>query len=731
MTEPLHLQLGLTDDELASIVDTLGRDPNPTELAMYAAMWSEHCSYKSSKAHLRTLPTEGPAVLVGPGEDAGAIDVGDGIAVVFKMESHSHPSAVEPYQGAATGVGGIVRDIVSMGARPVALLDPLRFGPLDEERNRWLFEGVVAGIGGYGNCIGVPTVGGEVHFADAHSANPTVNVMCVGIARADRLVTSAREVHEGSLLVLFGATTGRDGIGGVSVLASRTLVEGSEESRPSVQIGDPFAGKLLIEASLELVERDLLEGLQDLGGAGLTCAVSESASRARLGAELDLDVVPLREPGLEPFEILTSESQERMLAIVSPERLRDFQDVCAKWGLASAVVGRLVDDGGTLDVRANGRTVADIPARSLTDDAPVYTRPISPPAGHDDLVEDDPTFASVTISPTDALLRILSSPNVATKRWVWEQYDSIVQGGTVLGPGGDAALIRVEGTMKALALSTDGKGRFGALDPYLGAAHAVAEAARNVACTGATPLAITNCLNFGNPERPEVMWQFTESVRGMADACRAFETPVTGGNVSFYNESGGSAIWPTTVVGMLGLIEDHRLAVLHPLDEGTVVYQLGETFPELGGSEFAEAVLGAVSGRPPALDVDRERRLHGLLIEGARLDLLRSAHDCGDGGLAVALAESAIAGHTGFAVSLPGDLPLHVALFAESASRAVVAVAAERGSELEDLAVAMRVPIARIGETGGPRLVFDGLAEVTLEEAAAVYEEAIPKLLAG
>jgi phosphoribosylformylglycinamidine synthase II len=729
--DPLHRQLGLTDDELASIVDKLDRDPNTTELAMYAAMWSEHCSYKSSKAHLRTLPTEGPAVLVGPGEDAGAVDLGDGIAVVFKMESHSHPSAVEPYQGAATGVGGIVRDIISMGARPIALLDPLRFGPLGDERNRWLLEGVVAGIGGYGNCIGVPTVGGEVHFGDAHSANPTVNVMCVGVARADRLVTASREVHSGSLLVLFGAATGRDGIGGVSVLASRTLEEGSEESRPSVQIGDPFAGKLLIEASLELVERDLLEGLQDLGGAGLTCAVSESASRARLGAEIDLDAVPLREPGLEPFEILTSESQERMLAIVAPGRLEDVRAVCGMWGLSSAVVGRLVDDGGTLDVRVGERSVAAIPARSLTDDAPVYTRPASPPPGHDDLGEDDPTFASVTISPTDALFRILSSPNVASKRWVWEQYDCIVQGGTVLGPGGDAALIRVEGTMKALALSTDGKGRFAALDPYLGAAHSVAEAARNVACTGATPLAITNCLNFGNPERPEVMWQFTESIRGLADACRSFETPVTGGNVSFYNESGGSAIWPTTVVGMLGLIEDHRLAVRHPLDEGTVVYLLGETFPELGGSEFAEVVLGVVSGRPPALDLERERRLHGLLIEGAAMDLLRSAHDCGDGGLAVALAESAIAGRTGFAVSLPGDLPPHVALFAESASRAVVAVAGERASELEDLAVAMRVPISRIGETGGPRLVFDGLAEVTLEEAAAVYEESIPKLLAG
>jgi phosphoribosylformylglycinamidine synthase len=728
--EALHRLLGLTDDELAEIESTLARSPNRTELAMYAAMWSEHCSYKSSKVHLRTLPTEGRAVLVGPGQDAGAVDVGDGLAVVFKMESHSHPSAVEPYQGAATGVGGIVRDVISMGARPIALLDPLCFGPLTEERNRWLLEGVVAGIGGYGNCIGVPTVGGEIRFAEPHSSNPTVNVMCVGLARADGLVTASREVHEGSVLVLFGAATGRDGIGGVSVLASRTLEDDADQARPSVQIGDPFAGKLLIEASLEMVRRDLLEGLQDLGGAGLTCAASESAARARLGAEVDLDAVPMRQGDLEPFEVLTSESQERMLAIVHPSRLEDVRAVCARWGLASAAVGRLVA-GGALRVLASGAVVAEVPARSLADEAPVYARPMSPPPERDDLVTDDPTFASFSTSPGEALLAVLSAPNVASKRWVWEQYDSLVQGGTVMGPGFDAALIRIPGTLKALALSSDGKGRYGALDPYLGAVHAVAEAARNVACAGARPLAITNCLNFGNPERPEVMWQFAESVRAMADACRAFDTPVTGGNVSFYNESGDSAIWPTPVIGMLGLVEDYRLAVRSGFEDGTLVYLLGETFPELGGSELAEVGLGVVAGRPPAVDLDRERALHHLLVEAARSDLLVSAHDCGDGGLGVALAESAIAGRTGFAVALPGDLPPHVALFSESASRAVVSVVRDRAHRLEDLAASMHVPFSRLGETGGPRMVIDAVTELSLQEATAAHEDALPKLLAG
>jgi phosphoribosylformylglycinamidine synthase subunit PurL len=729
--QPLHRALGLTDEELDRIHATLGRDPTRTELAMYAVMWSEHCSYKSSKVHLRTLPTEGPRVLVGPGQDAGAVDIGGGLAAVFKMESHSHPSAVEPYQGAATGVGGIVRDIVSMGARPVALLDPLRFGPLTEERNRVVFAGVVAGIGGYGNCIGVPTVGGEIRFAEPHSANPTVDVMCVGVAPADRLVTTANEVREGSRLLLIGAATGRDGIGGVSVLASRTIEDQAADARPSVQIGDPFAGKLLIETCLELVEGGLLLGLQDLGGAGLTCAASETASGAGMGAELDLDAVPLREAGLEPFEILTSESQERMLAVVDPSRLDEVRSVCEKWGLTSAVVGTLVD-GGRLAVRMGGSIVADVPAGSLADDGPAYERRMERPAGRHEILEDDPTFAPVDTDPRDAFLAVLSSPNVASKRWAFEQYDQLVQGATVAPPGSDAAVIRIEGTLRALALSCDGNGRFGHLDPYLGAAHAVAEAARNVAVVGATPLAITNCMNFGNPERPEVMWEFAESIRGMADACRRLGTPVTGGNVSFYNESGGSAIWPTPIVGMLGLIEDYRLLVQPGFPgAGLLVYLLGETFPELGGSEFAQVALRSVSGHPPALDLARETSLHQTLVEAARGDLLASAHDCSDGGLAVALAESALAGDTGFAVSLPGDEPWYVALFSESASRAVVSVAPEKAEAVEALASAHHLPLSRLGETGGPGMVFDSLLEITVEDARSAHEGAIPNLLAG
>jgi phosphoribosylformylglycinamidine synthase subunit PurL len=725
--EEIHRALGLTDDERDRIVVTLGRSPNPTELAMYGAMWSEHCSYKSSKVHLRGLPTEGPHVLVGPGEDAGVVDVGDGLACVFKIESHSHPSAIEPYQGAATGVGGIVRDVLSMGARPVALLDPLRFGPLDDDRNRWLLAGVVAGIGGYGNCIGVPTVGGEVKFASPHGPNPTVNAMCVGLAPADRLVRAAAE-GPGNLLVLLGARTGRDGIGGVSVLASRTLGEGSEARRPSVQIADPFAEKLLIEACLELVDAGLVVGLQDLGGAGITCAVSESAARAGTGADLDLDAVPLREPGLEPFEILTSESQERMLAVVRPQDLDPVTDVCGRWGLEHRVVGRVTEDG-VLRVRHGGSVVAEVPARSLADEGPVYRRPMSPPADLDDLLADDPTFATPEVEPADAFLRLMAAPNMASKRWVWEQYDSIVQGNTVAGPGGDAAVIRLEGTLRAVVLSTDGNGRYAHLDPYLGGAHAVAEAARNVASVGARPMAITNCLNFGNPERPEVMWAFHDAVRGMADACRALGTPVTGGNVSFYNESGDSAIWPTPVVGMVGLLDDYRLRVGPGFVPGAEVYLLGETFAELGGSEYADVVLGMVSGHPPGLDLDREAGLVKLLVGGSRADLLVSAHDCSDGGLAVALAEAAVAGDCGFAVTLPGDLPAHVGLFSESASRAVVTVAPARATAFEDLAGDHEVPFARMGETGGPRIVFGEVFEASVDEIRQVYESALPNLM--
>ena len=516
----------------------------------------------------------------------------------------------------------------------------------------------------------------------------------------------------------------------MSVLASATLDESSSASRPAVQIGDPFAEKLLIEASLELIDLGLLEGLQDLGGAGITCAVSESAARAGMGARLDLDAVPLREAGMAAFEILTSESQERMLAIVHPSRLAEVEAVCARWGLTTAVIAELVEGGG-LTVTLAGETVAEVPARSLADEGPEYDRPIAAPDGERRAgVSDDPALLPFEKDLREAFFAVLTSPNVASKRWVFEQYDSIVQGQTVAGAGSDAALVRVPDTMKALALSSDGKGRYGALDPYLGAMHAVAEAARNVAVTGATPLAITNCLNFGNPERPVVMWQFSESIRGIRDACRAFETPVTGGNVSFYNESADSAVWPTPVIGMLGLLADHRLRVPTGFPRpGLAVYLLGETLAELGGSEFAEAVLGVVAGQPPRLDLDREAALLRFLRAAAGETLVASGHDCGDGGIAIALAESAIEGAHGFAVTVPGDLPAHVALFSESASRAVVSVAPEHEDRLAELAAELGVPIARIGETGGPRVVFDGLFETTVDELREAYETAIPRLL--
>ena len=721
----------MTDQEYGLVVEKLGRDPNPTELAMFSVMWSEHCSYKSSKRHLATLPTKGRQVLVGPGQDAGAVDLGDGVACVFKMESHSHPSAIEPVQGAATGVGGIVRDILAMRARPAALLDPLRFGPLDEPANRYLFGGVVAGIGQYGNCIGVPTVGGEVKFAACHTSNPTVNVMCIGFAPTER-IQSRSEARDGDVLVLLGNSTGRDGIGGVSVLASRTLEDDAHSARPSVQIADPFAEKLLIEACLELVDAGVVVALQDLGGAGLTCAVSETASRAGLGAELDLDQVHLREAEMEPFEILISESQERMLVVVRPNDVGDVFTIASKWGLDARSVGTL-RRGGELQALRLGEPVAQVPARALADDGPVYDRPRMRPDWLDELRRDDPATAPAPRALDEALLTVLGRPGVASARWVFEQYDSLVQSGTVAGPGMDAAIVRLEGTTRAVAVSSDGNGRYAFLDPYLGGAHAVAESARNVATVGARPLAITNCLNFGNPERPEVMWSFAEALRGMGDACSALDTPVTGGNVSFYNESGGSAVYPTPIVGMLGLLDDYRRSVRIGFPEGGLtIYLLGETLAELGGSEYAEAVLGKVSGRPPALDLAAEARLHRMLQEAARRGIFASAHDLSDGGLAVALAESSIAGGEGFEVSLD-DLRLapHIALFSESASRAVVSARSGAEREVEALAAELGVPSIRLGATGGSALRYADLFAIDLSEAAAVYDRAIPALMSG
>jgi phosphoribosylformylglycinamidine synthase subunit PurL len=720
-------------------VAVLGRLPSRPELAMYSVMWSEHCSYKSSKVHLRRLPTEGPRVLQGPGENAGVVDVGGGVAAVFKIESHNHPSFVEPFQGAATGVGGIIRDILAMGARPAASLNSLRFGDLADPPQRRLLEGVVAGIGHYGNCVGVATVGGEVAFDPCYQGNPLVNALTVGFMPASRHL-SGRAERPGDLAVLMGAKTGRDGIGGASVLASASFERGDEAKRPNVQVGDPFQEKLLIEACLELVERGLLRGLQDLGAAGISCAVAEVAARAGMGMAVELDAVPLREPSMEAWEVLVSESQERMLALVDPARLPEVLEVCGRWGVLASVLGEMtepegsgepqggapVDQGPRLVVRSRGQVVADVPARSLADDGPTYRRPLAPPRP-----PAEEARVPLDADPAAAVLALAADPTCASKRWVWEQYDRFVGHGTVAGPGADAAVLLVPGGGgRALALATDGNGRYAALDPAAGAALAVAEAARNVACTGATPIAVTNCLNFASPERPEVMGAFAAAVDGMAAACRALGLPVTGGNVSFYNESSGRPIHPTPIVGVLGLLEDAAAAVRagFPLP-GLDVWLLGETRAELGGSAWQRLAGGRLEGRPPALDLAAELALQRLLVALAGRGLLASAHDLSDGGLAVALVEATLAAGVGATVELPAGLAPLAALASESASRALVAAAPEAGADLLALAREAGVPASRAGVTGGDRLVVPGVLDLPLTRLRDAYEGALPGVL--
>jgi len=719
--------LGLTAEEYERIIATLKREPTPTELAMYAAMWSEHCSYKSSKIYLKTLPTEGPRVVMGPGESAGVVDIGDGMVAVFKLESHNHPSFVEPAQGAATGVGGIVRDIVAAGARPIALLDPLRFGWPDEWLTRHLVSGVVAGISQYGNSIGIPTVGGEVKFDPCYRGNPLVNVMCIGLARTEE-IQRARATGEGNVAILMGSKTGRDGIGGVSVLASRPFDAEAEAKRPSVQVGDPFEEKVVIEACLELAARGLLVGLQDLGGAGLSCATSEMAARGRVGLRIDLDAVPLRERDMEPFEILTSESQERMLAIVAPEHEAEALAICRRWGVLASRIGT-VTPGENLTIDLEGETVADVPAPSLADEGPTYDRPRIEPDWLDKLRIDAPDDLPAPKDLDQALLELLASPNICSKRWVYEQYDSIVQHRTLQGPGSDAALLQVEGTRRALAVSTDGNGRFGQLDPRLGAMHAVAEAARNVACVGARPVAVTNCLNFGNPEHPEVMWQFGEAVAGMSEACRALGTPVTGGNVSFYNQTNETQIHPTPVVGMLGVLEDAEARVGIAWSDGDAIVLLGRTKAELGGSEWAWIAHGHLGGAPPALDLGAEKRLIDLLADLAERRLISAAHDCSEGGLGVTLAECAIAGNTGAIIDhTPPDVPLHVWVFSETASRAVVATV--DAEAVRAAAEAAGVPVTILGRAGGDRLRIASAVDLEVARLAHAFEGAFPAFMA-
>ncbi|MBA4370273.1 MAG: phosphoribosylformylglycinamidine synthase subunit PurL, partial [Coriobacteriaceae bacterium] len=616
----LALELGLKLDEYEKVVGILGRTPTVTELYMYSLMWSEHCSYKHSRKALRMFPTEGPHVLQGPGENAGVISVGEGWAVAFKMESHNHPSAIEPYQGAATGVGGIIRDIFTMGARPIASLDSLRFGSLDDPRQRYLFEGSVAGIGGYGNCLGVPTVGGEVYFEEAYAGNCLINAMAIGLLREERL-TRAVAAGVGNHVLLIGSTTGRDGIGGASTLASQEFDEKAEDKRPSVQVGDPFEEKLLIEACLELLEGGLLVGLGDLGAAGLTSSASEMASRGGVGLDLDVTKIPAREEAMKPFELMVSESQERMLAVVEPAKLEAAQAVCTKWGLLSTVIGGVTDTGRFV-VREGDAVVGDMPASTLAHDAPIYDPAMMRPAYLDEVQAfrwDGLAHPTDEGTLADTLLTLLSSPNICSRRWIWEQYDHQVMLDTVVLPGSDAAVLRIGDGTRGIAVATDCNGRYCYLDPYVGAQIAFAEAARNVACAGGDPAAITDCLNFGNPEKPEVFWTFHESVRGLADACRAFGVPVISGNVSFYNESFGQPIYPTPTVGVVGLVEDVRLAPTVAFkDAGDVIVLVGETADELGGSEYLKVLHGVVAGRPPALDLELERDVQAAVREAVR-----------------------------------------------------------------------------------------------------------------
>ncbi len=736
--DPAHGQpwaeLGLKPDEYQRIREILGRRPTSSELAMYSVMWSEHCSYKSSKVHLKQfseIPQETPVgkMLAGIGENAGVIDIGQGYAVTFKVESHNHPSYVEPYQGAATGVGGIVRDILAMGARPVAVMDPLRFGPLDAPDTHRVLPGIVAGVGGYGNCLGLPNIGGEAVFDETYVGNPLVNALCVGVLRHEDLHL-AKASGAGNQVILYGAKTGGDGIGGVSILASETFDEGGPAKRPSVQVGDPFMEKLLIECTLEIFAAGLVAGIQDLGGAGLSCATSELASAGDGGMHVDLDTVPLRDSTLAPEEILMSESQERMMAVVEPDDVEAFLAICAKWDVDATVVGE-VTDTGRLQIDWHGERVVDVPPRSVAHDGPTYHRPFARPAWQDALQADGAESLPRPSSGDelrDTLFRLVASPNLCDKSWITDQYDRYVRGNTVLAQPSDSGMIRVDDqTNLGVAVSTDCNGRFAKLDPYAGAQLALAESYRNVATGGARPLAISDCLNFGSPEDPDVMWQFAEACRGLKDACVELGIPVTGGNVSLYNQTGETAILPTPVVAVLGVIEDvtkRTPSGFQAADE--TVLLLGETREELSGSEWAHVVHGHLGGLPPKVDLAAEKSLAELLA--AALGLVTSAHDLSDGGLAQALAESAFHRRIGVKVSLTGDAFL--GLFSESAARCLVTVPSGDVERLTSLAASHGVPLTELGCTGGDTVAVDGQFEVPVDELRAAWTATLPAALA-
>ena len=709
--------VALDEEEYRAIVRAIGRDPNDLEIGMFGALWSEHCAYKTSKALLRQLPTEGPHVLQGPGENAGAVDIGEGLAVVFKIESHNHPSAIEPSPGAATGVGGILRDVFAMGARPLAILDALRFGPLDSGRSRHLFHGVVAGIGGYGNCFGCPTVGGEVYFDDGYADNPIVNAMCVGLVRHDRL-RRARADRTGDIVLLVGADTGRDGLHGAT-FASVEMDEKSAERRPAVQVGNPFLEKLLCEACLRLNELDGVTAIQDLGAAGLTSAASELAYRGRRGIDIDVDRVSRREQGMSAYEVMLSESQERMLVVVRPAAEESAREVFDHFELHADRIGT-ISDTGRMRVREHGALLADLPLKALVDGVPLRT-----PSAVVTELRPAPVIPPIE-EPETILLDLIASPNLRSRRAIYRTYDHQVQDNTVIGPGYDAALLRVPGTNKGLALTTDGNSRYVALDPYEGTRAAVAEAARNIVCTGARPVAVTNCLNFGNPQRPQIFGQLQESVRGLADACRALELPVVSGNVSLYNETSERNIPPTPVVGMVGLLDDLSLRCPAGFQEdGDIVFLLGETREELAGSEYLRLLGVPLEGRPPIVSFEAERRLQTAMLDSIGRGVLRCAHDVSDGGLLITLAESCLYGGRGLRCpGIAGPVSREAAYFGESQGRIVISVAPRRVPELQKLMTAHQVPLQAIGVVGGEDFQVGSDIRVSLDTLRQAWETA-------
>lgn len=720
----------LTVEEYEKIVALIGREPNITELGIFSLMWSEHCSYKSSKIYLKKLPIKGKNVIQGPGENAGIIDIGDGLAAVFKIESHNHPSFIEPYQGAATGVGGILRDIFTMGARPIVLQDALRFGPLSRAKNKSIMEGVVSGISGYGNSIGIPTVGGDVYFNDCYSLNPLVNVFALGIAQKDKIFYAKAE-GAGNPVLYVGAKTGRDGIHGAT-MASTEFGEDLEHKRPNVQVGDPFMEKLLLEACLEVMDKDLIVGIQDMGAAGLTCSTTEMASKSGTGIEIDLDLVPQREEGMTPYEMMLSESQERMLIVAKKDRVEEVQRIFAKWDLDAVIIGQVID-GGRLKVRSGGKTVVDIPVGAIIDLCPVYERESRMPH----YLQSAKELGSVP-EPDDynqAFLTLLSSPTISEKEWVRRQYDHMVQVNTVFLPGADAAVIRIKGTNKALAVTLDGNSLYTYLEPKTGGKIAVAEACRNLACVGARPVGVTNCLNFGSPEKPEIMWQFKEAIEGISLACKTFDIPVTGGNVSFYNDTNGISIYPTPVLGIVGMVDDIRW-VTGPgfRSNGDILILIGRNKEELGGSEYVKSIHQKEKGIPPQIDLEEEKRVQEFCLEAISLGLVESAHDISEGGLACCLAECSFLsqGRMGVNAYLKDSMRSDALLFGESQSRIVITSKEKNREKIFNLARERGVEAMDIGKSGGERITISQgdkkLIDVTVAAAAKTWREAIPEI---